>query len=96
MAQVDGGGDATTLEVGGNFWSDYAGYDLNDDGVGDVAHEIRRLSAAMTDAHPPLQLLRGTAALASLDAMAQAVPVLPSQRLLIDRTPRVASHHRLH
>lgn len=96
VAQVDGGGDATTVEVANNFWSDYAGYDLNGDGIGDVAHEIRRLSAAMTDAHPPLQLLRGTAALASLDAMAQAVPVLPSTRLLIDRTPRVASYHQLH
>lgn len=96
VAQVDGGGDATTLEVEGNFWSDYAGYDLNGDGVGDVAHEIRRLSAEMTDAHPPLQLLRGTAALASLDVIAQAVPVLPSQRLLIDRTPRVNSYRPVH
>lgn len=96
VAQVDGGGDATTAEVKGNFWSDYAGYDLDGDGVGDVAHEIRRLSAAMTDAHPPLQLLRGTAALASLDAVAQAVPVLPSQRLLVDPAPRMASHADLH
>lgn len=96
VAQVDGGGDATTAEVAGNFWSDYAGYDLNSDGTGDVAHEIRRLSAALTDAHPPLQLFRGTAALASLDAMAQAVPVLPSQQLIIDRTPRMESHHPLH
>lgn len=96
VAQVDGGGDATTAEVAGNYWSDYAGYDLNSDGIGDVAHEIRRLSAALTDAHPPLQLFRGTAALASLDAIAQAVPVLPSQQLIIDRTPRMASHHPLH
>ena len=96
VAQVDGGGDATTAEVAGNFWSDYAGYDLNSDGVGDVAHEIRRLSAALTDAHPPLQLLRGTAALASLDAIAQAVPVLASQQLIIDRTPRMESHNPLH
>lgn len=96
VAQVDGGGDATTAEVKGNYWSDYAGYDLNGDGVGDVAHEVRRLSAAMTDAHPPLQLLRGTAALASLDAIAQAVPVLPSQQLIVDRAPRMESHHRLH
>ena len=96
VAQVDGGGDATTVEVADNYWSDYAGFDLNGDGVGDVAHEIRRLSAAMTDAHPPLQLLRGTAALASLDAIAQAVPVFPSQRLLVDPTPQMHSHRPLH
>lgn len=95
VAQVDGGGDATTAEIEANFWSDYAGYDLDGDGVGDVAHEIRRLSAALTDANPPLQLFRGTAALASLDAIAQAVPVLPSRRLLIDPRPRMQSHQRL-
>lgn len=96
VAQVDGGGDATTAEVRGNFWSDYAGYDLDGDGQGDVPHQQRRLSAALTDAHPPLQLLRGTAALASLDAMAQAVPVLPSQLLIADAAPRMRSHHALH
>lgn len=96
VTQVDGGGDATTVEVADNFWSDYAGYDLDGDGVGDVPHEYRRLSSALTDEHPPLQLLRGTAALASLDAIAQAVPVLPSERLLIDRTPRMFAHHPQH
>jgi nitrous oxidase accessory protein len=95
VAQIDGGGDATTVEVSGNYWSDYAGFDLDGDGVGDVAHEIRRLSAALTDAHPALQVLRGTAALASLDVIAQAVPVLTSQRLLIDASPRMQTHHAM-
>lgn len=95
VAQIDGGGDATTAKFAHNHWSDYAGYDLNDDGVGDVPYEVRRLSEALTDGHPPLQLFAGTAALASLDAIGRAVPIMPSQRVLFDPTPRPAPYHPL-
>ena len=91
-AQVDGGGDATTAEWSGNYWSDYAGFDLNHDGVGDVAWQIKRLSTELTDARPTLKFLYGTAALATLDAVARAVPVLASKLLLSDATPAIQPH----
>lgn len=91
-AIVDGGGDATTADMHDNFWSDYVGYDLDADGTGDVAHEVKRLSAELTDARPALKLFQGTAALVTLDAVARAVPVLATRLLLKDPRPRTTPH----
>ncbi len=91
-ASVDGGGDATSAELTDNFWSDYAGYDLDADGTGDVAYEVKRLSSELTEAHPSLKLFQGTAALVTLDAVARAVPVLATRLLLRDPRPSVRPH----
>lgn len=92
VVQVDGGGDATTANWRGNYWSDYAGFDLDDDGTGDVAWQVKRLSSALTDSVPALKMFRGTAALATLDAVARAVPVLTSRLLLSDPRPAMQPH----
>ena len=91
-AEVDGGGDATTAEWSRNYWSDYAGFDLNHDGTGDVAWQIKRLSTELTDTRPMLKFLHGTAALATLDGVARAVPVLASKLLLSDALPAMQPH----
>ncbi len=91
-AEVDGGGDATTAEWSRNYWSDYAGFDLNHDGTGDVAWQIKRLSTELTDTRPTLKFLHGTAALATLDGVARAVPVLASKLLLSDALPAMQPH----
>lgn len=96
VVQVDSGGDATSADVVGNYWSDYVGFDLNDDGVGDVAFELKQLSSEWTDQHPALKLLHGTLALATVDAVARAVPVLSSKRLISDARPAMAPHKLTH
>ena len=91
-AQVDGGGDATSAQWSRNYWSDYAGFDLNNDGTGDVAWQIKRLSTELTDTRPMLKFFSGTAALATLDGVARAVPVLASKLLLTDPLPAMRPH----
>lgn len=91
MVDVDGGGNALGLEVRGNHFSDYAGYDLNADGVGDVAYEVKALSSELTDSHPALRFFEGTAAMGVIDAVARAVPVLAAKQLLVDPAPLVRS-----
>ncbi len=87
IAEVEGGGDALGVTFEGNHWSDYAGYDLDGDGRGDVPFEVKQLSGELTDAHPSLMYFRGTAAMSLIDAIAQAVPVLATHQMLIDRSP---------
>jgi nitrous oxidase accessory protein len=89
VIEVDGGGDALSVDVRGNWFSDYEGYDLDRDGTGDVAYEVKALSSELTEAHPALKFFRGTAAMGLIDAVAHAMPVLASRRLLVDPAPRM-------
>jgi nitrous oxidase accessory protein len=87
---VDGGSDALSVDVRGNHFSDYEGYDLDRDGTGDVAYEVKALSSELTERRPALKFFHGSAAMGIIDAVAHAVPVLSSQRLLVDPAPRMS------
>lgn len=87
VIEVDGGGDALSADVRGNHFSDYEGYDLDHDGVGDVAYEVKALSSELSDSRPAVKLFSGTAAMGVIDAVARAVPVLSSKNLLVDAAP---------
>lgn len=93
VAQVEGGGDALGLELSGNWFDEYAGYDLDGDGTGEVPFEQRRLSTELADAHPSIRFLDGTAALGLVDTIAHAVPLLASRKLLADARPAMRAHH---
>jgi nitrous oxidase accessory protein len=87
--EVDGGGDALACDVRGNHFSEYEGYDLDGDGVGDVPFHVNALSGELTDAHPLLRYFHGTPAMQIVDAVAHAVPVLESRTVLADAAPLV-------
>lgn len=75
----------------GNYFDDYAGYDLDDDGVGDVPYELRSLSNQLISTTPNLALLRGTPALALVDAATHLDPLYQPAPVLIDRAPKLTS-----
>lgn len=87
LVEADGGGDALSADVRNNRFSDYEGYDLDGDGKGDVAYEVKALSSELADARPAVKLFSGTAAMGLVDAVARAVPVLSTKRLLVDPAP---------
>lgn len=89
QVRVDGGGNATAIEWRGNYFDDYAGYDLDDDGIGDVAYELRSLSNQLTAQTPNLGIFRGTLALGLVDAAAHLDPLYQPQPVLVDRAPRM-------
>lgn len=74
-----------------NRWSEYAGYDLDGDSVGDVPFQVKQLSRELIDGTPSLGLFQGTAAFGLIDAIAHAVPVLSSRVLLFDPAPALAT-----
>jgi nitrous oxidase accessory protein len=89
LIDVDGGGDALSVDVRGNHFSDYEGYDLDHDGVGDVAYEVKALSSELVEKNASLALLHGTPAMGVIDAVAHAVPVFSAKKLLVDPEPRM-------
>lgn len=91
QVRVDGGGDASRATWSGNYFDDYAGYDLDGDGVGDIPYELRSLSNQLVAGTPSLAILRGTPALAMVDAATHLAPLYHPAAVLIDRAPRVAA-----
>lgn len=88
--RVDGGGDALDVDWRGNYFDDYAGYDLDGDERGDVPYELRSLSNELTAKYPNLDFLRGTPALALVDAAAHLDPLYQPKPLLVDPAPAMA------
>jgi len=73
----------------GNFWSDYAGYDADGDGFGDVPYKAERLFERLTDRQPSLRLFAFSPVAQTLDFAARCFPVFAPQPQLTDRHPRM-------
>lgn len=95
LVEVDGNGNAQGVVFEGNHWSSYAGYDLDADGVGDVAFRLQQPSSDLNDAHPSLKWFRGTAAMGLYDAVAQALPFFGTRLLLEDPRPATRPHREV-
>jgi nitrous oxidase accessory protein len=89
QVQVEGGGNALDVDWHGNSFDDYAGYDMDGDGFGDIPYELRRLSSQLEGTYPQLQFFRGAITLKLLDAISALFPLAEPQTMLIDRRPRM-------
>ncbi len=75
----------------GNYWSDYAGYDANRDGVGDLPYRSQRLFESLTDEHPSLRLFTFGPAAMAIDFAAKAFPETRPETKLEDPTPLMSA-----
>lgn len=76
----------------GNYWSNYAGWDADGDGVGDVPYEANDVVDRLTWKHPMVKLLLNSPAVHSLRLIARQFPLLrvPS---VVDKHPRMRPFH---
>lgn len=89
QVQVDGNVQATTVSFDGNRWSDYAGYDLDGDGRGDIAYAPQAFSRSIVDRRPAAAFFDGTPAAFLLDLLADAFPMWAPPPTLTDAHPRM-------
>jgi nitrous oxidase accessory protein len=87
QVRVDGGGDAMAVTWSENEWSDYVGYDLDGDGIGDLPYELDDLADALEARHLDLAFLRGTPALALVSVAGHVVPLFAPRPVLRDARP---------
>lgn len=89
QAATQGEGNLMANDWQGNFWSDYAGFDGDGDGVGDVPYRSRRIFEALVDQAPLLRLFWGTPVLQALETAALLVPFFEPPVRLEDPAPRM-------
>lgn len=89
QVRVDGRGDALGIKWSENYFDDYAGYDLDGDGFGDLPYELRSLSGQLMGKRPQLQFFRGTVAMELVDVTSRISPLFEASPVLIDERPRM-------
>ena len=70
----------------GNFWSGYDGYDMNEDGRGDVPQRVQDVFEYLEGNHPRLQIYLDSPAAKALAVAERTFPVLKGSHE-IDRAP---------
>ncbi|MDH3497431.1 MAG: nitrous oxide reductase family maturation protein NosD [Gemmatimonadota bacterium] len=85
--RVTGGGTAQRNQWKGNYWSDYAGFDENRDGVGDTPYRYDRLSDDLLARHDELRLFAVSPATTALDLLSRVLPLLAPEAIIVDSAP---------
>lgn len=74
----------------GNYWSDYAGFDADANGVGDLPYRVQSLYEDLLQSYPELRLFQLSPATQALDLAAQAFPIFQPEPKLVDEHPLTA------
>jgi nitrous oxidase accessory protein len=79
----------------GNYWSDYVGFDADNDGIGDIVYESERLFEDLSDRYPKLRLLTFSPVTQAVDFAARSFPFVrpepKTDRPLTARPARIYS-----
>jgi nitrous oxidase accessory protein len=73
---------------GGNYWSNYLGWDRNGDGTGDVPYEANDVVDRLSWRHPMMKLLLASPAVQTLRLVARQFPLLRAPSI-VDPNPRM-------
>lgn len=92
QVSIAGGGglfqaNSWTVAGQGNFWSDYAGYDADADGQGDIEYKSDRLFENLMEQEPALRLFLYSPATNAIDFAAKAFPAVRPRPKLVDERP---------
>ena len=85
-------GDVVWGSGGGNYWSNYVGWDRNGDGIGDVQYEANDLVDRLSWRHPMMKLLLASPAVQTLRLVSQQFPLLRAPSV-VDPKPRMQPYN---
>ncbi len=92
QVSIAGGGglfqdNSWTVAGQGNYWSDYAGFDADADGHGDIEYRSDRLFENLMEQEPTLRLFLYSPSTNAIDFAAKAFPAVRPQPKLVDERP---------
>ncbi|BAL24718.1 nitrous oxide reductase family maturation protein NosD [Azoarcus sp. KH32C] len=76
----------------GNYWSNYLGWDRNDDGKGDIPYEANDLVDRLSWQHPMMKLLLASPAVQTLRLVGRQFPLLRAPSV-VDSKPNMSPAH---
>ncbi len=96
FTQVSVSGRGTAMREGwnGNYWDDFAGFDKDGDGIGDVPYEIYNYADQLWMERPHAAFFRGGLALAALDFVERLAPFSEPVLLMREAAPLMALPER--
>lgn len=65
----------------GNYWDGYLGYDLNDDGIGDVKFKLTNAFEGIQGKYPVLQIYLSTPSAKAIELAERAMPIIKSFKI---------------
>jgi nitrous oxidase accessory protein len=89
LGQARGETNVWSRDGRGNYWSDYAGFDADGDGVGDTPYRLDRFFEDLAGRWPAVGLLRLGPATQALETAARAFPVVKPRPALTDAHPLI-------
>jgi len=81
------GQNSFTVDGRGNYWSDYRGFDLDENGVGDIAYRDQGLFENLMDREPKLRFFLYSPAQQAIDLAARSFPVVAPRPKVVDEAP---------
>jgi len=91
QVSIAGGGElrdnAFAVNGRGNYWSDYGGYDLNHDGVGDMEYASQSLFESLIDREPRLRFFLYSPAQDAVELASRAMPSIVPRTKITDPSP---------
>lgn len=73
----------------GNYWDEYAGFDRDADGTGDVPHQVHAYADRIWMDRPLSRFFRGSLAMELIDFLERLAPFSEPEPLLSDPAPRM-------
>lgn len=80
-------GNEFTVGGRGNFWSDYTGYDLDGDGIGDLPYQPVSVFENLMEREPSLRMFLYSPAQQAVELAARAFPIVRLQPKFTDVAP---------